>query len=349
MEIPDAPKIKPDSELSEEDWERLLANSNSVGTERLGLVAASRSKGDFVKWAGIWSGAIGATLFLLGILFFFASNWKEMSPELRLGVLQGSVGLTAVAACILGIRHALGQWLLIASTVLVGVLLAVFGQTFQTGADSYEVFALWTFLTLVWVILAKSSGLWILWFAIAQAALSLYSGQVLVPDGVVDWSGSFILQSLFSLAGLAAWEWLSPGESFRWLQKGWIRLVLVTNAVIWLSFCPWRWIFDIFSSNDLEGWTLAGSLLWILAMGLGIYFYQKVRFTIGAMSSCLFSVGIITVSAIARVLIEIEDDSAAIYLLIGLISVVIFSLIATWIIRVSRSQNASVSPTSPTS
>lgn len=344
METPDERKITPDSELADGDWEHLLQKSRASGPARLKLVATSRQPGEFLRWAGGWSGAIGAVFFLLGILFFFASNWKEMSPELRLGVLQGCVGVATLSACAFGLRDSIGRWLLVAATVLVGVLLAVFGQTYQTGADSFEVFALWAGLTIAWVVLAKYVGLWLLWFAIAQAALSLYAGQVLVPDDLLTWSGSFVLQSLFSLAGLILWEWLSPKPSFSWLSGNWIRVVLVTTAAVWLSFCPWRWIFDIFSSRDMDAGTLIGGLLWVASMGVGIWFYQKVRFSIGAMSVCLFSFGIISVAAIARLLIEIEDDSAGIYLFIGLVSVVIFSLIATWIIRVSRSQNTPTLP-----
>ena len=345
MESTEEEDVTPDSELSEKDWDHLLSKATAPGRARLDLVAASRPPGEFLQWAGKWSGLIGAIFFLLGILFFFASNWKEMPPDLRLGILQGAVALTTASACVFGPRQTIGRWLLIAATVLVGVLLAVFGQTYQTGADSFEVFALWAALTIVWVAIAKSAGLWLLWYAIAQAALSLYSGQVLVPDGFLSWSGAFVLHSLFSLIGLAVWESLSPRKSFRWLAGDGIRILLVTTAAVWLSFCPWRWIFDLFSSRDMDAETLIGSLLWLMAMGGGVYFYHKVRYSIGAMSVCLFSIGIISVCMVARLLIETDDDSAGIYLFIGLVSVAIFTLIATWIIRVSRAHSSSSSPT----
>ena len=155
MEPKSNEKIEPDSELSAGDVDQLLSQkllsgqfvspSEGQGRIRLRFFSAIRADGEFLKWTGIWSGMIGATLLLLGILFFFASNWKEMSPTLRLGALQGSVGISTLFACVFGVHKTLGRWLLVASTVITGVLLAVFGQTFQNISPNQHKQQKWIF------------------------------------------------------------------------------------------------------------------------------------------------------------------------------------------------------------
>ena len=47
---------------------------------------------------------------------------------------------------------------LIAASVLVGVLLAVIGQVYHTGADAYSLFAAWTLLILPWTLASRSAA-----------------------------------------------------------------------------------------------------------------------------------------------------------------------------------------------
>ncbi len=339
MEAPKDPEISPDTQLNESDQGILFRALGLTGADRFQALSINRSPAEWTRWAGGWLGAIGGTFFLLGILFFFASNWREMSPPLRLGVLQASVGASVIGACLLGIRSAIGRWLLLSATVLTGVLFAVFGQVYQTGADSYEVFALWAALSLIWVILSQHAPLWTLWIVIAQAALSLWGGQVIVPDAIVPWEGVFILLAIFNIAFLVTWEMTSTRENRSWLPGDWFRVLLVIVAMFWISACPFRWIFDFFSSRDLGAFVIGGTVFWLAATIFGIYFYQSIRLSIGSLSACLFSLGIIIVCAVARILLEVNDSDPGTFLLIGLISVGVFSGIATWIIRVTRAQN----------
>ena len=101
---------------------------------------------------------LGTSLVLAGIIFFFAHNWERLGPLLKLGLIQG-----AMLACLLGawlVRSSTlpCQVLLTAACVLVGVLLAVYGQIYQTGADAFELFLGWWVLILPWV-LAVGNGM----------------------------------------------------------------------------------------------------------------------------------------------------------------------------------------------
>ncbi|MES3013033.1 MAG: DUF2157 domain-containing protein, partial [Pseudomonadota bacterium] len=83
-------------------------------------------------------GAIGA-----GILFFVAANWQDYGVLGRFALLQTAL-LICIGIALWRAPPALpGQGALILATLLTGGLLALFGQSYQTGADVYELFFTW--------------------------------------------------------------------------------------------------------------------------------------------------------------------------------------------------------------
>ena len=75
-----------------------------------------------------------------------------------------------------GFDRPAGQALLIGASVLTGVLLAVIGQVFQTGADAFELFLVWTVLILPWTLASRSAAHWLVWLVVACTAVSLVTG-----------------------------------------------------------------------------------------------------------------------------------------------------------------------------
>jgi hypothetical protein len=69
--------------------------------------------------------------------------------------------------------------LLSAASVLLGALLAVFGQSYQTGADPWGLFGVWALLILPWTLAAAFTPLWLLFILLIDVAYGLYVGQVL--------------------------------------------------------------------------------------------------------------------------------------------------------------------------
>ena len=59
-------------------------------------------------------------------------------------------------------RHGVGALLVLAGLFL-GALLALLGQIYQTGADTWELFAWWALLLLPWALAGASQALWLLW------------------------------------------------------------------------------------------------------------------------------------------------------------------------------------------
>lgn len=71
--------------------------------------------------AGILSLAISA-------LFFFAYNWHSMGRLMKLGLIESLIILTLIGYCYFGGSRLVGKIILTAATILLGGLMALFGQ-----------------------------------------------------------------------------------------------------------------------------------------------------------------------------------------------------------------------------
>ena len=123
---------------------------------------------------------VAALLLGAGLIFWIAANWQEQSRGFKLGLIEAALVAALAAACLLPRGRTAA---LLCATLVLGGLLAFIGQTYQTGADAWQLFAAWAGLALLWVLVQRSDLLWTLWVAIAALALSLWTG----PIGLLHW------------------------------------------------------------------------------------------------------------------------------------------------------------------
>jgi uncharacterized membrane protein len=98
--------------------------------------------------------------------------------------------------------------------VLLGGLLALIGQTYQTGADTWELFTLWAALALPWAFAGRHAAVWLLWIAVANIALGLWADTMGGPQ--LDDEHSLMLVGLFDLALFLGWRFAAG----RWPEFG---------------------------------------------------------------------------------------------------------------------------------
>ncbi len=126
-------------------------------------------------------GLVGMAGVGAGLIFFVAANWQSMSVVERFALVQVLLLLTLAIAwwktpADATASRGLLSGALILATLISGALLALFGQTYQTGADVYELFFFWALLTLPFVVAALSGALWAIWACIINVGLALYVG-----------------------------------------------------------------------------------------------------------------------------------------------------------------------------
>lgn len=188
--------------------------------------------------------ALGVGQFLTGVVSFFAYNWNDLADIAKFAVIETALVAAVGGALLIGLDRAFGQMLLIGGSVLTGVLLAVIGQVYQTGADAFELFVAWALLILPWTIVSRHAAHWLLWLVIAETAMVLYCEQVLVPIQGMPSELVWVLVGATVAAALAGRE-LAVQRGTAWLAEHWTRLVLLFAIMVALFGPAARQVIDV--------------------------------------------------------------------------------------------------------
>lgn len=195
---------------------------------------------------------IGGVLSLCaGVVFFIAANWDVFGAFGRFAIVESLLAVAVVVAWASGTATMRYRLSTLSAFILGGVLLALFGQTYQTGADVYELFFMWALLGLPFIIAGRWWAGWAVWLCILNTALILFCG--FVPGQGILWvffaRWNFtpaLLVLLPAFANLAVW-WLAEqsiadrvGARSPWLS----RLAVSFGAM----FATWSGVLAIFSA-----------------------------------------------------------------------------------------------------
>lgn len=118
---------------------------------------------------------LAAMLAGFGVILWIAANWGLWSRSTHFALLGGLLLASSAGAWVLAPRRDAGVALGLVALATLGGLLAYFGQTYQTGADPWQLFALWTGLALPLCLGLRSRVLWMPWSLIANTAISLWA------------------------------------------------------------------------------------------------------------------------------------------------------------------------------
>ena len=115
--------------------------------------------------------ATGTLLAGSGVIFFFAYNWNGLPPLVRFAIVEA---LLIAGFAVAWLRQGLAaRAALFFAALMTGALFALIGQTYQLGADPWQLFALWAVLILPWAVAARQPDLWLLSLLLANVALGL--------------------------------------------------------------------------------------------------------------------------------------------------------------------------------
>ena len=149
---------------------------------------------------------IGAVALVLSLVFFIAYNWMNMGKMGKFALVEGALVITIALYVALSFRQRfqlIRQLLLLIASVITGSLLALFGQVYQTGADTWQLFFGWAILITPWVLIARFSALWMLWLGLVNASLVLYFN-------VADFAfANYLYQGILQIGILAAVNFLA--------------------------------------------------------------------------------------------------------------------------------------------
>lgn len=130
-----------------------------------------REPARLAPWAARGTAVLAAALVGLGIVLWIAANWDTLGRFGRFAVLQAVVVVMCAGALW---RPAARAALALLALLGIGALFAYFGQTYQTGADPWQLFALWALLALPLCAAVRSDVLWAPWALVVMTAVSLW-------------------------------------------------------------------------------------------------------------------------------------------------------------------------------
>jgi uncharacterized membrane protein len=174
---------------------------------------------------------MGVVLLGAGMIFFLAYNWNDLGRYAKFALAEAPILAVLAVVWRLGVDSLAGKAALLLASLLAGALLALVGQTYQTGADTFELFAAWAAVILPWVLVARFAALWIAWLALLNVAVALYFHTLGWLWGMF-FSPEKMLWLLFALntAALVAWEGLAA-TGIEWLRERWaLRLVATASG-----------------------------------------------------------------------------------------------------------------------
>lgn len=263
----------------------------------------------------------GSLLVLSGVIYFFAYNWAALHRFGKMGLLLAAIVAACVAAWRLGEGLA-GQCALLFAAVLVGPLLAVYGQAYQTGADPYELFLGWSLLVLPWVALARFGPLWLLLLLLVDTGLALYGDQVAEGRGTT-------LTLLLALVNGGAWlAHELAARRVSWLNGRWLPRVL---AVMTLG--PLLVLADSLVLSPRHADTATGLALGLLVVGMiaAYVFHRRVHselFLLTLDAMCLMT---LVTSFIGRALFEMHDFEVGIFFVMAALIIGEVGLSVWWL------------------
>lgn len=249
------------------------------------LTGARPTNGEVCHFATRLLQLAGVLSLAAGAVFFVAANWGELEVFGRFALVQSALVISAAVAFSRPPPQTIGRYALLMAFVMTGVLLALFGQTYQTGADVYELFLMWTLLGLPFAFAGQWSGTWAAWLLVLNVALALFCGWR--PETGVFWllfAGWDLHLSVMLLGpmivNLGLWSLSELIQSTRWsfLAPRWLGRLTLGCA---LGFATWAGIVAVFQrefgSVDRDGGTLALFILLFLLLGLAVHTVRKRR------------------------------------------------------------------------
>ncbi len=280
--------------------------------------------------------ALGSLLILSGMVFFFAYNWHDLHRYAKIGLVAIPLTECAVIAWRLDAENLAGQAWLGGAAVLTGVLLAVTGQIYQTGADSELLFFGWAMLILPWVLIGRMPWLWLFWIILGNTALLLYvAGRLEIWTLFIFSDSLFWGPLLFNGAALVAWE-------ASWRQAPWLQvrygprlIALLATASATVLGVSWWWL----GKSSGWRWMHYTPLLYAAWLGVTLWYYQQGRRDIVPLAAGVLSVICVAVAGTLKHL-NFRSSFAFDFLLLGMVVAALTALAAVWLRRIAASWEA---------
>lgn len=295
-------------------------------TRQLLAAAGLAGEPDAVRrWLWPAVASIGAALCGLGIILWLAANWDTLGRFGRFALLMALVLAFCVGAAL---RPRFARPLGLLALLTTGGLFAYFGQTYQTGADPWQLFAVWALLTLPLCLGVRSDVLWAPWALVAMTGISLWvqahTGHRwrLEPQDRAVYAAAWV-----AMAAVVAW--LSPAARGFTGAGPWALRTAGTLAVVGVTLTAAGGLF----LRDVGG--VYGLGLVVLGIAAAVLSLRG-AFEIFLLSAVALGLNTLLVAGLARLLFQARGDFIFHLLVLGLAAAGLLAVSVSWILRRAR-------------
>lgn len=166
----------------------------------------------------------------VSILYLIAANWLMLPDSIQLAIPPVILFVTAWFSIKDTLSDGVRQTLHSVCGLMIGLSLAVIGQIYQTGADSYLLFLIWTLLLLPWLY-RPNIGIFALICISSQLTLFLFFKQTF-------WSEKFPYLYLFALNLLSLiefWVCIKKYRALKFIFITWFAVISIIGMIQYLS------------------------------------------------------------------------------------------------------------------
>ncbi len=299
---------------------------------------------------------IGSIALTLALVFFIAYNWSDMGKMGKFALVEGALIITIALYVGLRVRRQfflIRQLLLLIASIITGSLLALFGQTYQTGADTWQLFFVWALLITPWAVIARFPALWLLWLGLLNACLLSYLDVTgfLFNDNVYQGVVEIGALAVTNFVALTLWLFFidhkkpsqttsanadihSPTATHRQNQTRaglhWSTYVVglfSTYAITHLA------IFTVFDNGNFTI-PIILLLLWGLWCAFMVWRFYRYRVDVLMLTYVSFSIIVVVMCWTGRFLLENTDSSG--FLVLALLLVGLSSAAVVWLRKAAR-------------
>ncbi len=227
-------------------------------------------------YLGILGVLLGAGLFSSGLVTWIAANWDGFSHFTKLYGIQFIFVFCVLAGLFSFARRRQEQalhlgsrlWFFLAA-VGIGGLFALIGQTYQTGADVWQLFAVWTFFQLFLLIALPHIASALLFFSTLVLSLVLWLETLGLDLVLISWMALGI-----SLVLLIATEWFKDFFHDRqWRVLIRLSALAVAYSLVYLQIAQFN------TGRISEAIWYSKGLITVFGLALstvGVWFYSKI-------------------------------------------------------------------------
>lgn len=308
-----------------------IAPENLRRALQIGAVLPDRSQWRaFLDRLLLW---LGVVMLAAGAIFFLAYNWDNLGRYAKFALAEALILAALALLWWQGLERIAGKAALLAAALFTGALLALIGQTYQTGADTFELFAAWAVAILPFALLGRFPALWVLWLALANLAVVLYFQAFRGIFGVL-FGPERLLWLLFGLntLALAAWEGLVLA-GLAWLRERWApRLIATAGGGLVTALA----VMDIFRSNQFG----LGGPVWLAWLAAAYVVYRHRLKDVYVLAGGVLSAVVVVASLLGRLMADSRAE-AGVFLLIGLVVIGMSAAGGYWLKQVANEEEGS--------